>query len=789
MCLVAALGVCAFAGPLPLAAAPGLSTVADGYATVRPAPRVFFDRGEGFVPTSAEAGLEWRADLQIHRTGDYRFFVAEGELRIDGVVVGPDPVRLQAGLRVFHLDTPRPPGPAFISVDWEGPGFLREPIPARHFDHGDSVAGGSDGRRLFEDLGCSNCHHSDSPSIQRRPGPVLTGLGGRRKPEWIRHWLDSPASFRSWATMPAQLSATQITDVAAFLASLADPPLEEPRIRGAHVERGRSTFQVFGCVACHDSDLALDGLGSKMTAARLQQYLLDPIRYSPDGRMPSFHLSEAEALELAAHLVESRNDAFERPVPSGDPARGRQLVAASGCLSCHQLEGLESEASAPRLGALRGDLGCLSESPGTGIPRYRLRSEEREALRGFVSAYRASPDAVPAPTFDLPRRLAQLRCNACHELDGAPPSGALAEAAPPLTGVGEKLRPEFTNSVLQSETRTLDWQELRMPGFGEDHALWLADALAKASGVDPVAAESVVVDGSRDEGRDRLGVDGSQGGMGCIGCHGWGEFPSLGENGPDLFAAGRRLRGSWFRRWMLDPPRILAGTSMPSYFAGHDTPDSREAIGDLWAALRAAEELQPPFGFRTEDSAQDGEARPVPVDKAIVIRWDMPEATPAAIAVGLPGGISYCFDAGESRLRYAWRDGFVDMTPTLFAKKNPATNLTETAAIVGEIFFREGAYPIRVDDRDRIPQRRFRGYRLVDSVPEFRYEVDGVAVRERIDRNGAGLVRRFLIPRVDRPMWFVPAEAEGIDVESTLPNFEIPMGENVAFEVTVVEAR
>ena len=70
------------------------------------------------------------------------------------------------------------------------------------------------------------------------------------------------------------------------------------------------------------------------------------------------------------------------------------------------------------------------------------------------------------------------------------------------------------------------------------------------------------------------------------------------------------------------------------------------------------------------------------------------------------------------------------MTRTLFKKKNPATNLTETAQIDGEIFFREGPFPIRVGERDRIPQRRFRGYRLVDSVPEFHYQVDGVDVFE-----------------------------------------------------------
>jgi len=177
---------------------------------------------------------------------------------------------------------------------------------------------------------------------------------------------------------------------------------------------------------------------------------------------------------------------------------------------------------------------------------------------------------------------------------------------------------------------------------------------------------------------------------------------------------------------------------------------------------------------------------PVATDKAIVIRWDVPEATPAAINVGMPGGVSYTFDAGESRLRYAWLGGFLDMSPTLFTKKNKETNLTETAKIVGEIFFREGPGPIRVGQRERIPQRRFRGYKLVDGYPEFHYLVDGVDVYERVIPAERGIRRLFRVGEVSEPMWFVPAEAQGVEIESTLEGFVIPRGRDVEFEVKVV---
>ncbi len=769
-----------------LSAAPGLLTESAGHVLVRPSPRLVLGPGEGFSPASPDAGIEWSGRLSVVRSGLYTFFVESGRLHVGGRLVGTSPMRIEAGTHRFEYRLASRPEAGRISVEWQGPGFPREPIPPRLLSHESHGRGGLDGRELFEDFGCSNCHTSDSSSIQRRPGPVLTGVGSRIKADWIGNWLDSPRSFRPWSRMPDMLAGAERADVTAFLVTTAGDPIEEPMVSEANQERGRTMFQSFGCGACHGADLPLHGLGSKMTVSRIRQYIRDPLRYSPAGRMPSFHLGPNEALDIAAFLSMSHNAAFERTTRLGDPERGRELVRLSGCLACHELEGLVSGLSAPPLDALDERKGCLARPVGDHLPRFRLDDLQRSALRTFISDYKAKPDRTVAPTYDLPRRLRQLRCQACHDIHGDPPSGPLAEFAPSLTGVGDKLRADWIALAIGSQNRVLDWQELRMPSFGPSHAAWLAEALAKASGVDPHMTELRLGQGDARVGRDQLGVDASRGGMGCIGCHGWGRYPALGENGPNLFLTGRRLREPWFRRWMRDPARILAGTSMPSYFGGSDEPGHGGAISDLWAAFVSAPSLPPPYGFESADAAMGSEALPVPSDKPIVIRWDMPEATPAAIAVGLPGGISYCFDAGESRLRYAWRGGFLDMNRTLLAKKNRETDLTETAEIVGEVFYREGEFPIRVGDRRRIPQRRFRGYRLDDSIPEFHYEVDGVTVHERIVAVGGAVVRRFRLLGVREPMWFVPTSGQAVEIRSTLNGFTIPAGEVVSFEVTIV---
>jgi len=175
------------------------------------------------------------------------------------------------------------------------------------------------------------------------------------------------------------------------------------------------------------------------------------------------------------------------------------------------------------------------------------------------------------------------------------------------------------------------------------------------------------------------------------------------------------------------------------------------------------------------------------------VRWDMPEATPAAIAVGLPEGVSYCFDAGESRLRYAWHGGFIDLAGTLLSKRDPETRLSYTAGLIGEVFYRSESFPIRVGRLEEIPQRRFRGYRLVAGYPEFHYEVDGVEVHEKIVAadGGAGIVREFQFGVVDQALWLLPGEGEAVEISSSIGGrnpgpIVIPLGRDVTVRLMIL---
>ncbi|MGE4550886.1 MAG: plastocyanin/azurin family copper-binding protein, partial [Opitutales bacterium] len=126
---------------------------------------------------------------------------------------------------------------------------------------------------------------------------------------------------------------------------------------------------------------------------------------------------------------------------------------------------------------------------------------------------------------------------------------------------------------------------------------------------------------------------------------------------------------------------------------------------------------------------------------AIVHRTFMPNSSPAAIAVSLPGGHSYCWDAGNCRLRYVWRDGFI--------KKNGTFGRWRTlAAIEGRIYHHELEFPFRFANRkDKPTATSFQGYRLVGGIPEFRYQADDAEITEFLAKlpGKSGLTRRFTI--------------------------------------------
>jgi azurin len=178
---------------------------------------------------------------------------------------------------------------------------------------------------------------------------------------------------------------------------------------------------------------------------------------------------------------------------------------------------------------------------------------------------------------------------------------------------------------------------------------------------------------------------------------------------------------------------------------------------------------------------------PFPVEYPVLYRTFIAGSSPAAIVVSVSPTLSYCWDAGQCRLRFAWA-GSLDMDPQWDGKGN------KLSKVVGETFWREDSlnYPIRVGDAGVRPAVKFLGYRLLGRLPQFRFAVDGVEITETIRAlpGETGLVREFSTIRfLGKPLFFSVKPAPGIRYESSAGAFrngilKVPSG-TVRFSVTM----
>ena len=139
-------------------------------------------------------------------------------------------------------------------------------------------------------------------------------------------------------------------------------------------------------------------------------------------------------------------------------------------------------------------------------------------------------------------------------------------------------------------------------------------------------------------------------------------------------------------------------------------------------------------------------------------RGFLPDAAPSSFAIGLPGGMNFCWDPVRGGVSYAWSGDFLDLTPM-----RPGTGkFIKPAKPLGAMFYREtGVAPLRRGDRGRTPAVEFTGYALRDDAIEFRYTIDGTPVREEIRaRAGGGLIRRFHFEGGSDARWWHVAEGQ-----------------------------
>ncbi len=737
-------------------------------------------------------------------------------------------------------------GEARLQTLWErqgtsaAGGFVREPIPMHAVRTPEYAArdialaqASLHGRMLLGEMKCTACHTPEDGAmtgVKAAQAPLLGEVGRRASPEWIREWVSNPQKVKPGSYMPDLLGDSPKDEADAeaithFLVSLGGPLDWEPVAREEQViDLGQKLYHSVGCVACHGAlepaakvfgeatlNTAMPAtpppspfgdIGGKWRPAALSEYLQDPLRTHPSGRMPSMSLSAQEADLITTYLI----DAWGQSAGSGqsgfkiDPAKvdvGRAAFSARGCANCHEighnLPNIPGGLKTKRLSALKADRGCLAPEPRSPAPRFTLSDQDRAALGAAIDAIGrivASGGTARAPIDEGRRTFAALGCIQCHERggEGGIPDdlklyfrtvddtelGDEGRLPPHLDGVGFKLHASWMRSVLCDHARARPYMAARMPQFGEKRVGELGSMLAMMDGVIPG------VDAPEPRSTDEMVVSGrtlvGEKGLNCISCHTY-DGKTTGTPGPEITAFAERLRYEWWKPYAMEPTRFKPGTRMTAFFREGGSPVPTIYGGDpdrqtdaLWAYFNTGEFGPAPVGLPT------GTAMPVPIgDKPVVFRTFLKEAGSRGIAVGFPIGTHFGFNAEEVRLVEAWQGDFVDAgaawkgrggtvateqgsiiwkspggPPLLITPERPASWPTETGAAAGYAF---------------------RGYRYEPhGAPVFLYDVWGVSVEERFEPAPDRSIKRTFTVQGADPGATVWIRSDGVTGSVTLAN-------------------
>lgn len=210
-----------------------------------------------------------------------------------------------------------------------------------------------DGPVLLGELNCVACHAAPhSGQFLVKQSPILTAVGSRVTPQYLRAFLSDPQKVKAGTPMPDLLHAAgpkeraeTIDALVHYLVSLGGPI--DQRSSGAslvQIERGKEVYHTAGCVACHEPfapppkhkvdpafveespqprtkatkpSVPLGELARKTTVGPLAAFLSDPLKTRPSGRMPAIALQSGEATALAAFLLREQYSDKEKAPGAG----------------------------------------------------------------------------------------------------------------------------------------------------------------------------------------------------------------------------------------------------------------------------------------------------------------------------------------------------------------------------------------------------------------------------------------------------------------------------------------
>lgn len=577
------------------------------------------------------------------------------------------------------------------------------------------------GQLLIAELNCSACHVGvPQSSLPKKTAPELADVGGRIAPEFLKQFLESPATVHSGTMMPDMLASKPAVERAEIAEALTHYLVDQSKsaFRGevgdnVDPQVGKTLYHTVGCVACHgpresiaefapandradalDEDdteretpgssiqpiaFSLAHVAAKYSVQSLSEFLFQPLHVRSSGRMPDMKLTRSESLALAAYLVGGQ--ARHRPAVTPQEslaALGQKAFRDLNCAACHRHASIP--AAPPVVSLASADLtrGCLSIST-TRSPRFQLEESQVEAIK---AALNAGLPMVDSDEVVAAKTLVAFNCIACHVRDDfggvhdmhnpffsttEQKLGDDGRLPPPLTLIGAKLQPTWMKKVLFDGESVRPYMTTRMPQYGSANLKHLPDVFARLD-VMQVREIEIPSPESRSErarqeekvlraaGRELLGDKG----VNCIACHQFNGKPAVSNQGMDLITTYQRLQPGWFDAFLRNPgrfrPRIIMPTAWPEDQAAYKTILEGDTDRQITAIW---------YYLSLGTSAADPPGiRAVNTklsvgDKARTYRGRSRVAGFRGIAVGLPERLSYAFNAETGTLCAIWRGDFI----------------------------------------------------------------------------------------------------------------------------------
>jgi mono/diheme cytochrome c family protein len=259
----------------------------------------------------------------------------------------------------------------------------------------------------YERAGCYACHKTKGFENMRKPGPILTKIDSKLKPDWVKNWIRNPRAVKPTTWMPrffynsnnsspedAVRNEAEINGIVAYL--FANSEKHEFAVKGpgrGDAKNGEKIVKEIGCQGCHvvgegSREAAgprrtfgqpLENLGNKTTYEWVYNWVRDPKHYNPGTYMPNLRLTDAQVADVATYLTGLTG-------PGGDTAKaqadqkatddvlldymkavlpfedakaqlgkmnadekqvelGRRAISRYGCFSCHDIKGFEKAQS------------------------------------------------------------------------------------------------------------------------------------------------------------------------------------------------------------------------------------------------------------------------------------------------------------------------------------------------------------------------------------------------------------------------------------------------------------